>query len=302
MKLILCCMGLLAAIPEMCCCADMPLVVGVHDNLVPKGQGKRADIALGHLIDYIGQRIGVPTRLDILPSGTRRDLESTAKLLQAGRLHVVAMSVLEYNWLRQLSGKDVDILVVTDPGIREVQQCEQLVVREKRVDGIAGLRGATLAAYDQPLPSVSIYLSRLQNQWGSDFLQRRTRPLATPIEALDAVFSGKADAAIIDLMAMRDYKEAYPGREAKLEVIGRSPSYPVVPIVGNSQQVNKLRIGLWRSIQDVLNEIEHQPRAVAFREVWRVKRFILPNEKYRQSVEQSAKEFPFSELPIGLPD
>lgn len=276
------------------------LVVGVHDNLVPKSQRKRAVVALQGMVDLLGERVGVSMTVQILPSGTARDLESTARALNSGAVHIVGMSVLEYNWLPKIEGQ-LDVLSIADPGVRDVRQYEQVVVRADRIRELSQLRGGTLAAYEKPLPSALIYLDRLRRKWGPDFLSRELPPAATAADAMDAVFHGEADAVIVDLLDSRDYEQAYPGMAKKLNTIDRSDHYPVVPIIGNPREVDKLRKGLWGNVKVELAQIHTRRRAEAFFEHWRAKRFSAPDDNYLKQVAESAKVFPLRDLPIGLP-
>ena len=83
------------------------IVVCVHENLIPKIERKRATEALEVLIGLIEEQVNIPTRVEILYSDTRSDLKNTANRLRNGRIHTVAMSALEYNWLR-LQGYSVE--------------------------------------------------------------------------------------------------------------------------------------------------------------------------------------------------
>jgi ABC-type phosphate/phosphonate transport system substrate-binding protein len=277
------------------------VLIGVHDNLVPRDQRKRAVVALDEMVELIGQRLKISVEARILPSETQADLLQTAAALRDGRIHVVAMSVQEYNWLRAMVGDRVDILAVADPGVQNVMQYEQVIVRADRIRNLAQLRGKILAQYDQPMPSARIYLHRLQVKFGPEFLDRKTPMLPTPMKALDAVFSREADAAIVDLMVSRDYEQAYPGKMAKLNTIDRSPNYPVVPVVGNPQAIEKLGAGLWERLRVELTQVHTQPRADAFFEHWRARLFLAPSPDYRKKVDEAAREYPRHELSIGLP-
>src|SRR5262245_47170318 len=99
---ILCRILLAAVLPATISSADEPatLVIGVHENLVPKEQLNRAPKTLEQLVKLIGDRVRVPAKVRIIPGGTRETLDHTAAALRAGQIQLVAVTGLEYGWLR----------------------------------------------------------------------------------------------------------------------------------------------------------------------------------------------------------
>jgi ABC-type phosphate/phosphonate transport system substrate-binding protein len=276
------------------------LIVGIHDNLILQEQKSRAKRALEHLIQLIGDEVGVPMELEILTSGTQPDLLKTAAKLRSGQVHVAAMTGLEYGWLRDLAGRGLQPLVISNAGLR-TGESEQLIVREGGKQ-LQELRGAKLAVFAKPYPSAHIYLRQLQRARGSDFLSGRTAVLSNASKALQAVLSGGADAAIIDTYTLQGYQRVFPGQAARLRIVDRTKSYPMVPVVGFPQHMNRIRAGLWGEVQTELTRVHTNPRAAAFLEVWRVRGFNMPPGDYDRSAAQAAKDFPLNELQVDEQD
>jgi ABC-type phosphate/phosphonate transport system substrate-binding protein len=273
------------------------LVVGVNNNLVPRQTGKQAKMGLEQLIDLVGEEVGIPTRVEVLPSERRRDLQGTAVALRNGRIHIVAMGALEYNWLR-MAGIPVEILVVANPGVSDVKYFEQLVVHADRFRHPTDLHNKKLATYEKPWPSVKIFQHRLREKWGANILNQE-EPRKSPGAALHAVLHDQADAIIVNQTYLRDYTDLFPNATAKLKAIDRDEFYPLVPVIGNPRTVEALRRGLWEELRDELTEVHKQPRASHFVKDWRVGHFSLPNDKYLKEVDQAAEHFPLSDLPMA---
>ena len=280
--------------------AEGTLVVGVAENLILKDQRSRAERVLGELIALIGKEVNFPMKLILIPSGSRQALANMANEIQQGRLHLVALNGVESGWLREQSGGRVHPLAVSDQTIQVVQY-EQLIVRKDSNKQMSQLQGASLVLYREPYPSLTIYLRQLNRKWGPDFLSRRLKSVSSGSRALQAVLAGKADATIVDLYTLQGYQKVFPGQAAKLQVVGRSPSYPLAPVVGVEELVNELRPNLWRDVQTTLTQIHTNPKARAFLDVWRVRKFKLPTPKFEQQVIKAAQQFPLSELAAGNP-
>jgi hypothetical protein len=298
-----CSIILLLILPTACKANE--LVVGVHENLVPTQQPNRAKLGLEYLITLVGKQIGLPTRVEVLPCSQLSDLQSTAIKLRDGHVHLVGMNVLEYNWVRK-SGIPLEVLVVANPGVSEVHYVEQLVVHADRLHGRAGLSNGRLATFEKPWPSMKIFLHQLRQRWGSEFLDQEI-PYRGPGPALDAVLWGDADATIVNEMHLLDYLD-YRGAEGKLKRIDDSAPFPLVPVIGNREKVEALRRGLWRDVQVAMTKIHKQRSVSHFQVDWRVGHFSLPDDKYKQDVDQAARHFPLRDFPsayreirVGVP-
>ena len=269
-------------------------------NLIPKEQRTRAQSVLEQLVTLIGKEVDYPTRLVLIPSGTKDSITKTSGALHAGKLHLVALNGLEYAWIKQLTRERVKTLVSSGQNI-QVEQYEQLVVRKNPPRRIEQLNGASLVLYKEPYPSLTIYLQRLEHQRGPEFLSNRLPPVPNGSRALQAVVRGKADATIVDLYTMQGYQKVFPGQTEKLQVLEHSAGYPLAPLVGEELVVNKLRPNLWRDVQNAMSQVHRNPDARAFLDVWRVKRFELPTEEYEARAVKAAQQFPLSELPADRP-
>jgi ABC-type phosphate/phosphonate transport system substrate-binding protein len=272
------------------------LIVGVQDNLVLKQHQHRATSTLNELTTLVGRRVRVATDLQIIRGGTRQALQKNLEDLRKGHLHLVAMTGLEYGWLRQLAGGDVEALVVANTNMNVVQY-ERVFVRANEDMNLARLRGRTLAIFDAPNPSMRVYLNQLRRRWGSTFLNKQSQTLPSAAHALKAVLAGKADAAIVDLYTMQGYEKVFPGQMKRLESVGQSQSFPLAPVVGIPRMINSMRDRLWSDLQAELTQIHAQHAAKAFLDVWRVSRFNLPAENFDKEANQAAVDFDFGELP-----
>lgn len=285
--------------PAVISCARDPetLVIGIHENLILKEHRSRAKATLEQLIELIGQRVRVATELRIIPGGTRKALENTADALRRGDVHVVALTGLEYGWLRELAGRDNEALAVANTN-KNIIQYERVIVRANSDTNLAGLRGATLAMVDGPHPSMRVYLKQLQRRWGPSFLSTHTGPYSAAAKAVQAVLAGEADAAIVDLYTTQSYERAFPGQMKQLKIIAWSNPYPLAPVVGIPRVVNSIRPELWRDLRTEMTRIHAQPRAAAFMDVWRISRFNIPPDTYDGDAAQSAKDFSIVDLDL----
>jgi ABC-type phosphate/phosphonate transport system substrate-binding protein len=277
-------------------CAEEPLVVGVASNLILKNQRVRAERVLSELVELIGEEIDIQMKLVVIPSGTRQSVENTVKDVQRGRLHFVATNGIEFSWLRQKSGGRLQPLVVSDQNF-DVIQYENVVVRKGTYNSINKMQDASLVLYPDPYPSVVIYLRQLRMKGGASFLAKEVKPVSSGARAIQAVLAGKADATIVDLYTIQGFQKVFPGQWTKLEVVGRSAGFPIAPIIADEDQINKIRPGLWQAVQDTMNGLDRNPRARAFLDVWRVRRFRTPDEEFESLSAQTAKDFPLSALP-----
>lgn len=276
------------------------MVVGVAQNLIPKEQRGRAQNVLSQLVKLIGEEVKYPTKLVLIRSGTNESIVDTAAALHDGRLHLAVLNGLEYGWLREQTRGRVKCLVSSSQDIQVVQY-EELIVRKDSGWKIHQLQGASLVLYKEPYPSLTIYLQQLEEARGRGFLNNRLEPVANGSRALQAVVAGKADATIVDLYTIQGYKKVFPGQFDRLQVLERSAAYPLAPVAGEEQQVNRLRPNLWRDLQQEMTEIHRNPRARAFLDVWRVRGFALPTAEYEAQAAKAAQQFPLSELPAVRP-
>lgn len=212
-----------------------------------------------------------------------------------GKLHLAVFNGLEYGWLKELTRGRVKTLVSSDQKVQVVQY-EQLMVRNGFAQTIGQLRGKSLILYQDPYPSLTIYLNQLRTKSGPTLLDQRLPEVANGSLALEAVIRGDADATIVDLYTLQGYQHVRPGRVARLQVLSHSAAYPLAPVFGEEQVVNKLRPNLWRDVQKSMSEIHRNPDAKAFLDTWRVKRFKPPTDEFEEQAVKAAQDFPLSEL------
>jgi hypothetical protein len=275
--------------------ADEPLVVGMAQNLIPKNKRRQAEKVLEKLVLLVGQEVNYPTKLRLIPGGTKQAIVGVGNDLRTGKLHLAVFNGLEYGWMKQLTGGRVRTLVSSDQNIEAVQY-EQLMIRNGFAQKVDELRGKSLVLYQDPYPSLTIYLKQLRSQSGATLLNQQLPAVPNGSLALEAVIQGAADATIVDLYTLQGYQNVRPGRVAQLQVLAHSPAYPIAPVFGDEQVVNKLRPNLWRDVQRSMTGIHRNPDAKAFLDTWRVRRFKLPTDEFEKQADKAAQDFPISEL------
>lgn len=274
------------------------LVVGIYDDLIPQENISRAKKALSKLIELVGRQVNLPTELQIIPGGTQVAMTRAAQRMERGEIHLMAVTSLEFAWWLGLQHGRAEVLVLCDPGTQVNQYQELIVRRDGKFHRPVDLNGASLSIYPRMPPELLIYLKQLQAQ-DAHVLAGPREVVPHGAAALHAVVDGKIDAAIVDVYTELRYANAYPGRMKKLEVIDRSPSYPLPVVAGNRTLIERLRPGLWKSLQSTLKRINQQPDATAFLEVWQQRGFIDSTPTYEERAVAAAIIYPFNALPIG---
>ncbi len=251
------------------------------------------------LIELIGRQVNFPTDLKFVEGGTQKAITEAALQVERGEIHLMAVTGLEFGWWLALPHGRPEILVLCDPG-GEVNQYQELVVRGDRpYKSPEDLLGASLAEYPRTAPSCPIYLQQLRTRGGGGVLAGPTVDVAHAAEAMHAVFDAKADAAIVDVYARLRFDKAFKGRMKQLQVIDRSPPYPLPVVAGNRLLIERLRPGLWKQFQATMLQIHTQADAQAFLDVWAQRGFNEAPANYSKLAKAAAVEYPFSALPVG---
>lgn len=272
------------------------LKVGVVDHVIPAEQLSQAKTSLQQLVELIGRQVGMQAEVVIVKSGTQEKLKHTLRQLDAQELDLLALSGLEYAWARYTLGHSAEPIVVPHPG-GMVTNDELLIARvDSKIDP-KNLTNVNIQLYKGARPSMKVYLKQLRRRHGAQSLTPVGDQLVNATAALKAVGRRKAQTVIVDRYTHNRFARAFGPQARQLHPIENTRRVPLAAVIGNENQINSIREGLWADLRRELVRVNNNPNAAAFLEVWGVETFVPVPAGYEQSAKASAKSLPFNELP-----
>jgi ABC-type phosphate/phosphonate transport system substrate-binding protein len=183
-----------------------------------------------------------------------RSWDALAKEMTDGKVELGVFQGYEYAWV-QAMGPTIKPLALAVNGDR--YPSVYIVARkDSPMKDFAGLGGQTLALAHNSPGNVKFYIDREAQAAGKPanaFFSKITSP-DDPIDAIDEVVDGGAQATAVERTALEVYKKQKPGRFKQLKEVTHSAPFPPVVITYQDKALDaatlmKFRVGLMKANQ-----------------------------------------------------
>lgn len=214
-----------------------------------------------------------------------KDYKEITKNLINKTLDVAVFHGCEYAWVKQ--NAELVPLLVTVPS-NKLQAC--LVVNvESKAKSVDDLKGDCILIPSTTKAHCHIYFSCLKEKLPEGCCGTAKLDGASVEEVLDAIASGKAEAALVDVSALAAYQRNKPGVGKQLRSLTQSDPFPSAVIVYrkdvfDAKTAAKVRASLIKGIET--------PQGQMLMGFWRLKGFAELTAEYHTELEKNLKAYP----------
>ena len=242
------------------------------------------------LRDMIQKSTGLTGDVDIVADGIQLADRMKAKKYQIGVYHG-----FEYAWVRKQNPDLVPIVVTIPPG-RKLQACV-VVHKDSMATSLADLKDTPLIVPRGTKAHCYLYIERLRAKLPASTAPLKTKPAMTSEEALDAIVSEEATAALVDIGALNGYQNLQPGAFKNLRILCHSDFFPQTVLVANKGSLSDETIG---KIRKLLTEANTSPSGKPLLMLWNLKGFEDVPAEYEANLERIAKVYapPLPGIPV----
>ncbi len=282
----LCGVGLvvLLAAPSAAPAADDTVVVGISDTIFPGLSGPRLQKAIRPFKSLLESAMGRTGK--VVQGGDALEL---ADKLKADKVQMGVFQGFEYAWARQKNPKLEPLVICVN---RDRTRRALLVVRAgssyRKPDD---LRDRVLDLPAEVEEHCKLFLRRKCVPEGTPpnrFYKKIARPADTE-ETLDDVVDGKAQAAVVDGLAWRSYRDSKPGAARKLRVLLESEPFPC-PVIAVQQ--GRSSAADVKRIRDWLVDAKNKRRGKQLLEQLRLTGFEIMPAGYNRILDDIARDYP----------
>ena len=115
-------------------------------------------------------------------------------------------------------------------------------------------------------------------------------------EAFLDVKNDRADCVMVNTPVFNRFESTQPKVAQALRSLEISEPYPAPVLLGLPGNLEKLRSGLWRKLQEVVLRIHDTPYGQECMHLWRFEKFLRPDRRYMEEVESAARRLPITRL------
>lgn len=215
-----------------------------------------------------------------------RDPFHLAEMLNDGTCRLGVFHGYEFAWVKE-KNPDLEPLVVTVYTTGRPRGC--VVVRKDSPANVL----ADLKAQGVTIPSgtrghCTLYLAKQRTDLPTTTAAPKL-PAGTPEEALDAVVSSTAPAALVDAAAMYGYEKLHPGAAKHLRVLCESELFPQNVIVYSKKTLSEEKAGKLREAMVTAHTVPSGKPLMLF---WGITRFDVAPRDYGEHLTASTKSYP----------
>ena len=206
--------------------------------------------------------------------------------LEEGKLDAGVFHGFEYAWVQD--NPDLIPMVVAVPNCGKVQAC--LVVRENsKAKEPKELKGACIGIPKRRKAHCQLFLERIQAKVPEGTCRKANLEGLTPKEVLDAVVTGKCEAAMVDVSALLAYQNDTPGLGRQLKILAASELFPAAVLVYRKGAWSPDEVGLIR--KGLLNCARTTSGKTLILSM-QLKGFEEVSEAYKKELKESLKGYP----------
>jgi ABC-type phosphate/phosphonate transport system substrate-binding protein len=273
--------------------AKKPLEVRLYSSVTGGVSDTHARAYTRPMIELLEQeeQLDYPVNFDLVKGETTEDLLRLGADIDAGRCHIAVLWGLEYGWLRQEFPTLAPLVILAQHAGSWVSQV--MVWDELTPDQFAELKGMRLAMYRRIPLMDRLFLEKLVKQEGEtvDTFFGAVEEHPTVQSAILSVRRAEADCVVVNIVAYSRHIANQP--ELKVRQVVKSAPFPEPLLVGQREQINALRPGLWKEVQEKLTAIHRTAQGQQCLDFWREEQFVRPvKEHFEEPLERRLREYP----------
>jgi ABC-type phosphate/phosphonate transport system substrate-binding protein len=266
--------------PQVRAAEPGPLKIGMPESMFSGLPPSVVQVGAQPFKDMFEKQTGLKGEIAVV-----KDYADSTAQLCAGKLDVAVFHGFEYAWVKQHT--ELIPLLIAVPGSK-IQACI-VVNAECTAAGPAALKGECLAIPTATKAHCHLYLERLKEKLPAGTCGPAKLEGKTIEDALDAVASGKCEAALVDVSTLEGYKRNKPGVGTHLKILDQSDLFPAGVIVFrnnvfNAKAEKNLRDGLIKSIET--------PQGKLLKGLWKLEGFAEVNQAYQTDLDKCLKAYP----------
>ncbi len=231
------------------------------------------------LRDMIRRSTGLTGDVEIVADGLVLADRMKAKKYQIGVYHG-----FEFAWVRKQNPDLVPIVVTVPPG-RKLQACV-VVHKDSPATSLADLKNVQVIVPRGTKAHCYLYMERQRQSLPATTAMLKTKPPMTTEEALDAIVSEEATAALVDIGALTGYEKLQPGAFKNLRILCQSDFFPQTVLVANKGSLSDETIA---KIRKLLTEANSTPSGKPLMMLWNLKGFEDVPADYESHLDRIAK-------------
>jgi ABC-type phosphate/phosphonate transport system substrate-binding protein len=223
---------------------------------------------------------------NIIASG---DCDRLGAELRADHVQLGVFHGVEFAWARQKNPRLKPLLIAVNH--QPVLRANLLVRRNSRVETVEDLRGKVVALPRLSREHCRLYLERRCTGPGGcpdNYFARVTGPHDSE-DALDELYEGKADAAVIDAVDWEQYRKDKPRRSAQLRSLQESEPFPPAVV---AYYPGGLDEGLLIRLRDGMIGAKSTPRGQQLLHLCRITSFEEVPADYEQMLASIVRAYP----------
>lgn len=254
--------------------------IGMMDSLFEEKDEKTIFAQMEPFSEHVKKRSGVEGEFVVV-----KGIESMAKELKAGKIHLAVLQGIEYGWVLQECPdcKPLIIAVTDSPTLK----AHVLVAVDSPIKSLADLKGQALAMPRRAPPYTRLYVEREIKDDPDRFFKLSTTDNTDA--AIEAVVEGKAQATIVSSGALDVYKQLKPGRFKRLKVLEESADFPAAVVIYRPGQGREKELAQFK---DALLKAGDNAEGRQMLTLWRLSGFQEVPKDYQKIVEEIVKRYP----------
>src|SRR5262249_47067695 len=166
-----------------------------------------------------------------------------------------------------------------------------VVRRDSKAESYADLKGKTVAVHHRSREHCVLYLERRCVEPGStpeEFFAELTKPRDST-DALDDVFGGTAQAALLDAVDLVAYQKEGPARAAKLKILQQSEPFPCAVVAYRKGALDQADLERFR---DGMLASKSNRQGQELLNLCRITSFEAVPDNYDQMLQDVAQAYP----------
>jgi ABC-type phosphate/phosphonate transport system substrate-binding protein len=229
----------------------------------------------------IQQKTGLAAEMEIVPG-----YKELAGAIREGKIDVAVFHGFEYAWVKDTP--NLKPLVVAMPNCGCVQAC-LVVHKDSKARTPACLKNQSVLVPKGTKAHCTMFLDRVRQKLPpADCCPLKANGHSIE-EALFEVGGGDADAALVDISALKALETGYPGCFKQIRVLDESKPLPAAVVVYRD---GALEAKIVDQLRDGLIDCVNTPAGRTFAMFWQLKGFSEVSPAYEEQVKLSLKAYP----------
>ena len=229
----------------------------------------------------IHQKTGLKGTMEVVP-----DYKELAAAIKNGKIDLAVFHGFEYAWVKDTP--NLTALVVALPNCGTVQAC-LVVHKDSKAKTPACLKGQSVLVPKGTKAHCVMFLDRVREKLPAGDCTPQKANGHSIEEALFEVGGGDADAAIVDISALKSLESGYPGCFKQIRVLAKSEPLPAAVVVYRAGGVDATVV---QQLKDGLIDCVNTPAGRTFAMFWQLKGFAEVSDKYKDQVRLSLETYP----------